>query len=219
MLSTDFDEFKAQMGILCAGYDKPVGERVEAYWKGLSKMNLIEFARCVEHALGESGPDRFPTTKAIWDIRRKLKAPRQHPVVAEQPADARDHLEFYANRLMLRHVMTRGGLGSTSRFVPAYGLVDCKASPELLAALAAKRKLVEWFTEPVREGDELATPKAFVQGFIKGVGAVSRIEVQALHAWEMQCGEPAADIPFPSWMARPLSRAVQPQLALAQGEI
>ena len=204
MLSTDREEFEAQLSMLCAGFNVPVGDRSEAYWKGLSKMSLIEFARCVEFALGEEGPGKIPTTKQVWDIRRKLKAPPPTQVVREQAQDSRDHLEFYAHRLLLRHVMSRSGLSSTSRFVPGYGLVDCQPSAELTKCLTAKRGLIDWFQEPVREGDEMATPKLFIEMFIKAISAVSVISPIALHEWAQQCAVPRANAAFPPWMARPL---------------
>lgn len=70
----EFDELLRQ---LCAGFNKPVGDRSEAYWKGLSRMSLVEFARCVEFALGEQGPKDIPTTPQVWGIRKQLRAHRE----------------------------------------------------------------------------------------------------------------------------------------------
>lgn len=75
MLSTDRDEFDVQLAILCAGYDRPVGDRGEAYWKGCAKMSLIEFARIVEYALGEQGPEKIPTVNHLWRMRSQLRTP------------------------------------------------------------------------------------------------------------------------------------------------
>jgi hypothetical protein len=108
MLSTDREEFEVQLKILCAGYDKPIGDRTEAYWKGLAKMSLLEFARVVEYALGEDGPDKIPTTKHCWAIRNDLKrgrtVTRQVVVVPEGP-----YSKWLAriNGLFLRYILQR----------------------------------------------------------------------------------------------------------------
>jgi hypothetical protein len=84
MQSTDRDEFKAQLSILCAGFNVPLGDREEAYWKGCAKMSLIEFARCVEFALGESGPEKIPTTNQLWHMRTLMKARSAAPLTVSQ---------------------------------------------------------------------------------------------------------------------------------------
>ena len=97
MYSGDREEFERQLRSLCAGYDKPVGDRVDAYWRGLEKMDLATFARIVEHCLAEGGPDKMPTTGQCWQISRKLRAPRpvfEHEKPKEHvvPGDAWDRV-------------------------------------------------------------------------------------------------------------------------------
>lgn len=206
MLSTDREEFAAQMRILCDGFNVPLGERVDAYWKGCASMSLIEFARCVEYALGEDGPEKIPNTAQIWKLLRKLKNRSQSQVI-EQPKDTRDHLEFYANRLLLRHLGDRHGLASTAKFVPGYGIVNATSSGELLACRKVVQALVDWFTEPVREGADDATPAAFIEAFIAALAMVSVITPASLREWNEQMKLPAAQLPFPPSMARPMARA------------
>lgn len=74
MLSTDREEFEVQMALLCAGFNVPLGDRVEAYWKGVAKMSLLEFARTVEYALGEEGPEKIPSTAQLWAIKKKMRS-------------------------------------------------------------------------------------------------------------------------------------------------
>jgi len=74
MLSTDRGEFETQMRTLCEGFNLPAAAKLEAYWTGMAKMSLVEFTRCVEHALGEQGPEKFPTTGQLWRIRAQLRA-------------------------------------------------------------------------------------------------------------------------------------------------
>jgi hypothetical protein len=205
MLSTNRDEFAAQMRILCDGFNVPLGERVDAYFKGCAKMSLIEFARVVAHALGEDGPEKIPNTGQVWKILHTLKA-RARAQTFEQPQDTRDHLEYYANRLLLRHMGNRLGLGSRAKFVPGHGLVDAVASAELSACRKVTRALVDWFTQPVREGADDATPAAFIESFIRALAAVSVITPATLREWAAQLKDPAAQVPFPPWTARPLPR-------------
>lgn len=79
MNSSDKPQFDEQIALLCAGYNVPVSVRPEAYWKGLEKMSIVELARCVEFALGEDGPDKIPTTKDLWNIRKQLRVHRAPP--------------------------------------------------------------------------------------------------------------------------------------------
>jgi hypothetical protein len=76
MLSTERADFETHLGILFGGYPTFLTPpRVEAYWRGLSKMPLSLFVRCVDHSLGESGTDKLPTVNALWQISRSLRAP------------------------------------------------------------------------------------------------------------------------------------------------
>jgi hypothetical protein len=72
--STDREQFEVQLSLLCAGYGVWVGDRPEAYWKGLAKMSLIQFARCVEFALSEEGPEKVPNVHELWKIHKGLRA-------------------------------------------------------------------------------------------------------------------------------------------------
>ena len=78
------------MGLLCAGFNVPVSVRPDAYWKGMAKMSIIEFARCIEYALSEDGPEKIPNTKELWNIRTKLKT-ESRKRAAPPPAATIDH--------------------------------------------------------------------------------------------------------------------------------
>jgi hypothetical protein len=203
MLSTDREEFLALLGKLCAGYDRPCTKaREEAYWSGLGKMSLLQFARAVDVALGEEGPEKFPTPHTLWELHKQAHA--THTVHVQTPTDDRDHLEYFANRLLFIHSSNRGGLGSTGRFVPAYGMVDCVASPELIAVLKVKRELVEEFLEYIREGDELATPKEFVRRWVIAIERIGVVTRKTLEHYRVMVSSTDAQQPFPASMARSL---------------
>lgn len=218
MNSGDRKEFDAQIAILCAGYDKPLGDRAEAYWKGLHRMSLIEFARCVEYALGDDGPEKLPTVHIVRQILSKLK--NQTRSYAQLPAneDPRDHLLFYANRMFLRHLVTREGLGSTGGFVPAHGMVDVHASRELLVARRFVSELVDCWAGFIREGDTDATQAEFVRQFSVGLNRISPIAEGTRRELGDRQLEPLAQAPFPPYMARELEQKYQgtpTQLALS----
>lgn len=218
MLSTDRKEFEAQVATYCAGCNVPAtAERQEAFWIGLSKMTLIEFSRCVEFVLSEGGPEKPPLTpKAIWRLHREIQSKaRTSTQQVIHRGEQQDHLLYFANRMFLRHIVMRGGLGSTGRFAPGYGLVDCKASEELLKARAALRDTVAWFCGPIREGDTDATPHVFVTALIKALGRVSRIDPRAQSAWERMLEEPSAMVPFPPSMGRELPAEAPRQIEMA----
>lgn len=147
MLGTERQAFEHQVGVLCAGFNVPAtSERFEAYWKGLGKMQLGTFERIVEHALGEEGPDKIPTSQQCWTIHRKLRqdqrererAPQQTAIVPE-----RDTLHCHGQRVMLSFLRHQ----------------TCGASQaSLLRMIAAKNKLIEqyrWITqdEPEAAGE------------------------------------------------------------------
>lgn len=112
MLSSERSEFDQHLGTLCAGFNVPVTDlRAEAYWRGLAKMQLSQFARVVEHALGPDGPERIPTSSQCWSLWRQIRA--QRPKATEsRPSDERqyDSLHCFGNRCLLRFLTVVGGV-------------------------------------------------------------------------------------------------------------
>lgn len=109
MRPDDFNAFSDQVAVLCAGFNVPAtAERVEAYWRGLQKMDLMVFTRAVESALGEGGPDKIPTTPQLWNLTRHLRA--RPTVIAFETTDRPPICNFrsFANRRMLPYLMARG---------------------------------------------------------------------------------------------------------------
>jgi hypothetical protein len=203
MQVADRESFEKLFARLCAAFDTPpTPVRRDAYFQGFSRFSLAQFERCVDLAIGDDELDRMPT---VPQLRRQSKrhgaSERADP---QPPTDARDHLEFFANRLLLQHVASRGGLGSSGRFVMGRGLVDCKASPELQACLRAKRSIVDEFASYVREGDELATPAEFMRAWSIVLRKVSKVDDALLAHWGETAQRPALQQPFPAHMAREL---------------
>lgn len=213
MQASERDEYKATLALLCAGFNVPLTKhREDSYWIGLARMSLLAFRKCVEFALGPDydGTD-FPKIGEIWGIY-KGTAIKPNAVAAKALPPDEDHLAYLANRLLWLHVSHRGGLGSTGRYVVAYGMVDCKASPELERCLKFKRELVAQFGGFVNEGDELATKAAFIRWWAGGLGKVSELLPRTARDYEQLASEPESQTPLPTYMARELA-PVQPELA------
>lgn len=82
MQTDDLGEFETLIGKLCAGFEVPVTKpRKDAYWTGLRKMPIAQFARMVDMALTESTFLSMPTVGAF----RKLGLSSQ-PTVSQTQA-------------------------------------------------------------------------------------------------------------------------------------
>ena len=115
MQLADRAQFDSQLGTLCAGFNVPVTDlRSEAYWRGLAKMQLGQFARVVEHALGPDGPERIPTAPQCWTIARQLRAqrPRATEPAATQPTVT--PLVAFGNRCLLRYLREARGVDDST---------------------------------------------------------------------------------------------------------
>lgn len=203
MQTSEMQDFEQQLSVLCAGYNLPVTpHRKHAYFVGLAKMSLVQFTRVVEYAVSDDGPEDFPTSKAVWKLHREIL--RHARVQAPKPSDAHepDHVEFLANRLLLDVWWNRPGFGSVGTFKPAYGLIDCQTSPLLVALLAEKRRLVNWWSGPIREGDPACTPHAFMQDFAKTIGKLVEISEQLRTRWQETYSSRDGLAPFPGHMGR-----------------
>lgn len=212
MQTSEMADFEEQLGILCAGFNVPsTAHRKQAYFAGLAKMSIVQFVRCVEHAVSEDGPEDLPTPKGIWRIHREFRkgpaAAANAPQITEQ-----DHLICFANRLFMRHVTNRGGLGSLGKFMPGYGLMNCQASAELIDARKVVRALVDWFLEPISEGDPMATPHEFVSQLISVLAKVSPIDQITIDGWREVIAHEDAHKPFEAFMGRPLPEKYRPKL-------
>jgi hypothetical protein len=107
MLSTERQDFETHLAILFGGYPTFLTPpRTEAYWRGLSKMPLSLFVRCVDYALGESGTDKLPTVNALWQISRGLRAPMPQRQAA--PTEPIHPLQAAANSALLSLLNQRG---------------------------------------------------------------------------------------------------------------
>lgn len=149
MLSTERQEFEDQLAVLFGGFPQFLtAPRVESYWRGLQKMPLSVFTRCVDQALGESGHDKLPTVNTIWQISRQLRA---HTADSRPSAPALQlgPVHAYGNRALLNWLRKNGAVSAKSlakivseknRLCDAYALI-CQDEPE--ASFELRDKLFE----------------------------------------------------------------------------
>jgi hypothetical protein len=119
MNSSDRGEFETQLDTLLAGFNVPrTTERVDAYWRGLSKLSLLSFARMVDVCLEGQGPtDKngrpiLPTPPQIWQLHhlRQHQAREQQRTPIEshkRSGPERDMFELYGNRVLFNFLIRR----------------------------------------------------------------------------------------------------------------
>lgn len=107
MLSTDRADFEAQLAVLFGGFPTFLTPpRIEAYWRGLAKMPLSLFVRCVDQALGEAGTEKLPTVSTLWQISKRLRVPAPPQ---REATEARIHpLQAAANSALLSLLRDKG---------------------------------------------------------------------------------------------------------------
>ena len=139
MLSTERETFEGQLAVLFGAYPTFLTPpRVEAYWRGLQKMPLSTFVRCVDQALSEAGQEKLPTVNTIWQISRNLHvSARQLQTQRPEP----DALNCHGQRVMLSFLRHQESAASEA---------------SLLRMIAAKNKLIEQYRWIVQEETEAA---------------------------------------------------------------
>jgi len=135
------EEFERQLAILFAGVDKPLGEAArEAFWKGLQRMELVEFARCVTHLLADlessDGPPKRFSLADIWHAKRELRAkapPKPTPTQQAELAWDGDRWDLRANTRLFKHV-TRTLSANPRRYGPPWSGTMREHTRRLVAA-------------------------------------------------------------------------------------
>jgi hypothetical protein len=172
---------------LCAAYNVPANaERLDAYWTAFGKLGAVEFARMIEHCLTDQGPEKMPSVRQVWDVRRQLRT--RIPTTAANPAEL-DHVGFFANRMLWEHVNSRQGL----------------SNDELTGVLDFKRTLVNQFCEYIRAGDDLATPNEFLRQWVLGLEKLSAITELTRAKWRRMFRMETGNRPFEPHMGRMLA--------------
>lgn len=109
MVEADRPEFEKALAELFAAIDKPLGEAQRtAFWRGLSRMSLVEFSRCrdkiVADLAGGEAPRKFGISD-IWVAKSKLQA--FAPIKAQSDGFLGDDWDMAANRHLLGYITKR----------------------------------------------------------------------------------------------------------------
>jgi hypothetical protein len=92
-------------------------------------MQLGQFARVVEFALSERGPERIPTVPQCWTLAKQLRAAAPRATPREEPPPTYDSLHCFAQRCLLRWLRENGPV----------------ADGTLAALVAEKNRLLDQF--------------------------------------------------------------------------
>lgn len=132
MNSTERQQFDGELAVLFGGWPRVslTPERTEAYWRGLQKMPLALFTRCVDAALSEQSPkeakEGVPTPNTLWQISRNLRAAPQKQAL---PLQQHDDYHCLGQKWLFAFLLKQRG-------------VDPEKVPQLVAA---KNRIVEQF--------------------------------------------------------------------------
>lgn len=132
MLSTEREDFDKQLEVLFGGYPTFVtAPRKEAYWRGLQKMQLSMFVRCVDAALQDQSEEgkKLPTVNRVWELSRTLKSRSAQPPQQTREVQSYDDYHQLGQRWLFGFLLERGG-------------VEPSVLPKLVAA---KNRIVEQF--------------------------------------------------------------------------
>lgn len=146
MQADDRNLFEVILAELFAAIDKPLGEaQREAFWKGLQRMHIVEFARCRDQLLDElekgEAPRKFGVPD-IWAAKRRLRASAPPANQAKEPEwagdawdeDASEHLQGYIRRRLSADPQAFGRpasyMGMKTSTTP-----NADASPEFVRAV------------------------------------------------------------------------------------
>lgn len=175
MRSEDETEFKRQAEVLMAGYPGFISDRdslVTALWRGLQRMDLLLFARIVDHVLsGEADISAKAklTPGLLWGLSRSMRSRGPVSQQPQEPSTQYDHFHGFAQRALLVFLRQRGGASAAS----------------LGRLLAEKNRIVSDFrliaTEDVVTADEFR--EAMFRAFDRVFEDASFDEVEA---WRMQ---------------------------------
>ena len=109
MLTTDRSDYDKLFDSWCVGLGAiPTEARREAYWKGLSKMSVIQFSRVVDHCLSEDGPEKMPTVPGVWKLWRSIAAAaRSRSMPPPPPPEELSKGLQHVNGMFLKYLLRR----------------------------------------------------------------------------------------------------------------
>lgn len=95
--------FETILGEMFAAIDKPLGDaKVEAFWKGLQRLSILDMARIRDEMLATletTEPPKIFSVSDIWAIKRRLRARAPVVVNHHQPVNFEAALQNEIARL------------------------------------------------------------------------------------------------------------------------
>jgi hypothetical protein len=153
MTDADKPKFLELLNALFGAHNRTVWDgAVTGYWKGLEKMSLMQFERCVGKAIeklahSERGVSKIPTVSELWDLHRGIRHYDQ-PKVETEPQWQGDDWDISANLLLVQKITNnRPGNPNYIDYAPDSILTrEAKAIPgpdtKAIAEILAKWKTV-----------------------------------------------------------------------------
>jgi hypothetical protein len=103
MLSTDRTEFEKQFAVLCASQDVPCTEaRIEAFWRSLQSMTVLQFIRTIDHMLTKESWARMPKPTQVWDAFKRMRAAA--PIEIPDDGWRGDDWDIVSNNYLRAHI-------------------------------------------------------------------------------------------------------------------
>lgn len=157
MKDTDRADFERILRELFGALDKPLTEQQRnAFWRGLARMDLVQFERCrdlILRELEDGEPPRRFGVDSIWAAKQRLRASGPPPPPKDDGWRG-DKWDIEANRKMLGHITRTLATDSRRYGRPASYGVGTDASPEFVRnveqLVAAKNR----WAELMRASDE-----------------------------------------------------------------
>jgi len=124
MNQTERPQFLKSLAALFGAHGKTPGDGViSGYWKGLEKMSLMQFERCVEKAIeklahAERGVSKIPTVSELWDISRGIRSYERPVAQMGEPQWKGDEWDTTANLLLLAYFDQKKDRRLMDRYAP-----------------------------------------------------------------------------------------------------
>jgi hypothetical protein len=207
MRQIDDPKFRSILASFGEVYGKPISPQLASLWWESLKDLPIELVEAGAKSWIRHGK-QFPRPAQVREmVKETERATPEHSSNPRQTQEPDDHLLFFANRMFLKHLFSRNGLRSAAKFSPGVGPAHVEASSEFLAARQVVRDLVEEFSGYIREGDDLATPAAFIDLFARQLNRVSPIAPKVMTFFTRSATDERAAVPFARSMGRELHSA------------
>jgi len=175
MQTDDRAEFERILAEMFAALDKPLTEAKQgAFWKGLSRISLIEFSRCRDRLLQELSdgePRKSFGLSDVWALRNRMRA--RAPAIAEVKWPGSQSLAR-VNLMFMRWLVHE--IPKRKPFIAADGLPHSIPMAELKRRRQACIDLATAHEVLLLEDPAYATEAAMQRTFAEAMERIKRIQ-------------------------------------------